>query len=335
MIRNIQKISENEISKLIGKKFTLFEKLDMVYFKLHISSEGVNVLKVPTFEKVTDVDILCNDMYKDIMEFGDYLMKTHGEKIIDKYNDIKIGFFYLPAKTTKMISYDSLMEYSYIYSDSTCQDFDFEIISDIVMNKPIINKDVEFTQEMAESACKDPHEFARIVIGGEYTWSGNSVDKIEGLILRFDKCQYQILINDCDVPVDKFSTKIYRDVILNDFSNIILLKEPEFVEKIVNSDMSYIEKICHLFCEYMYLTDIFGRKQIEASDLMPPHNGYLGHMSVNDIPYDTAKIMCKYDERATNVLKIFLYSFCRINNFSKFNKMQAIALEQLNKQILK
>lgn len=332
-LKKLTDLNAHQLRKLVGTTFSVSEKLDMVYFKLKFNSTGVVPLKVPAFNPVEEIDIIANDIYFDISSFAKDVMKGCYDEIYDMYGDVSIGFFYLPKHVTKVINYYTMSEKTFIVSDWSKKEDIPSCIYQYAKPRPIIGDCVISDDIVHMIEDNFPNvDIVNAITKSSYT--GLPLSEIEGIVLNSDKGLYQVVINDTDKCVDKFSTKIYRDTLLNDFSNVILTDDG--VISGINSISGYIDKICYLFEEFMSRTDLFNRMHIESNDLLPPHNGYIGGVTVSMIPDSTAQLICKYDERACNVFRILLYTFRKEltdKQFQDFKKESADRLIKLSKDL--
>ena len=105
-----------------------------------------------------------------------------------------------------------------------------------------------------------------------------------------------------------------------------------------NKHLPYIEgktmkeKITYLFSKYIKETDISAKYSITADNLTPPNYGYIGGLTIDDIPNEEVKQICTMNLITAKMYKIIMNS-CRKplkrkendlltnNDIISFNKM--------------
>ena len=87
MIKDIQSASESY--KFHKNNYTLYEKLDMFYFKVIINDFTCTLLS-HKHKIITPSDIIINSMWKDVYEFVNNYIKPKQHIIGTKYNHVII-----------------------------------------------------------------------------------------------------------------------------------------------------------------------------------------------------------------------------------------------------
>ena len=320
MIKELKNITEEDLAYMNSHKVTVTEKIDLIYFKVIVSDKDVCVV-TSKHKTITDVDCIINSVYKNIMQFVDINIKWNYDEIFSTFGCCEIGFFYKPVIKTCMISYPYI---------------DHDFIIGNLYTKLKLNNDVEKLSSILgcvgvlspicvkESLCKfdNINDYKNIVskMTDNKTWSGNSIDDIEGIILSCGKCNYKITINNTEPNIEKTTKKLYRDTILENFCNVIF--DSNSVKEILESRKSYIDKVSDLFLEYINKTNIFTKMYIEPDDILPPTTGYIGDVDYDALP-STVRLICKGNELYKNILRILLVTFNRSvfdNKFKSFNQ---------------
>ena len=108
MIKNLFDLTKKDFTKILDKEISIYEKLDMIYFKISVTRNGVFSLRRPRYLAISDIDCICNSVYKDIMTFTNDNIYPIKDRILEKFGELTIGVFYLPVHKTKMIDYDNV-----------------------------------------------------------------------------------------------------------------------------------------------------------------------------------------------------------------------------------
>ena len=182
------------------------------------------------------------------------------------------------------------------------------------------------------------------------TRSGNTIPNIEGIIIRTNKFQYQITLNNIEDNIDKSTKLIYRDTLLNSFAeycqkvNYLHIKKskgvaPEFwwIEtdnSYINENDTYLEKICKLFIGYINKTDLFTKYTFDPEDLLPPTTSYIGDMDLTNIPNNNVKLACQYNELNKNIFRLLLHTFTKTISEDKFSSLTEQSRDYLNHLII-
>ena len=334
MIKNLLNLSRNDFKDFISQELMIYEKLDMIYFKIEINKNGVFPKKRPRYLAVSDVDCICNSVYKDIYEFSQKYVLSH-KKELDKFGEFTIGLFYLPVHKTKIIDYYNLPEKRFILSDITNQiDLDdvFQILDcDILLKEPLIFKGIltnELIDKMLDTYDKSPLEIIKLLC--EYNikpFSNNLPDDIEGYVFKSKNKIYQLKVNDVEPHIEKEITKPYRDIILQSLAKCV----NNDLLNLFNHNDTYIEKIGKTFKYFIRTTDMFSKYKIEPSDLMPPIIGYFGDLDLTAFNDEDIKNMCAVSKLCKNILRILLHTFTTPISLDKFKNMPNKDKENLNK----
>ena len=331
MLKNLLSLSKDELNSILHNPITIYEKLDLIYFKVEITKKKIFIYKTPYFKCIDSVDILCNSIYKDINQFVDTL-SDFSLKILEIIGECKIGFFYMPDLQTKVINYYTWNKTKFILSDLYTKDKSknnidvlYSIIETITEPVPKIGNyvytDLEINKMQDSIVNSNLQTLVSLLLKTNVSYTGLPISEIEGIVIISNNKKYQIQINNTKPNIDKSITKIYRDTVLTDFIHIILT-DSEYINTVCYIHDSYVSLICELFSEYINRTELFTKFDIEPVDLEPPHVGYIGSMDIDNIPVSTARILCKYNKLSENILKILLYCFRNINikKYNKFNE---------------
>ena len=319
MIKEFKNITEKDLAYMKTHKVTVTEKLDMIYFKVIITDSFVYPLTSKN-KQIGEVDCIVNSIYKDIVDFVDNNIRSIHDELYSEFGNCDCGFFYKPVPKTRTITYsncpDKFILGNIYTSAKNLNDIDkFAHMVNVSSLKPICEK---------ECICKfddinDSVGIASKMTDGR-TWSGNSIDDIEGVILSCGKMNYKITIIDTTPDIEKTTKKLYRDTVLENFCHVMENNNKE-TEIIVNSDKNYLDKVYELFLLYINKTNIFTKMFIEDEDLLPPNSGYIGDIDYDSLP-STVRLVCKGNNIYKNILRILLITFNRSvfdNKFKSFN----------------
>lgn len=328
MIKEFKNITEKDLNYMKTHQVTVTEKLDLIYFKVFVTEEKMEVFTARN-KPVTKVDQIVNSVYKDIVEFCKGL--DH-QKIFETFGVCEIGFFYKPVEKTCTISYPNL-PFNFIVGNLFTRNKNMkriEVINDVI-------KDVGL---LVPICCKEnisdiPNDISNDIDNAIYftdgrTWSGTSIYDIEGLILTCGRLNYQIIINHTEPNIEKTTKKLYRDTVLENFCSFVMNNED--CQHILDwKGTSYIDKICGLFLIYIDRTNIFTKLQIESDDLLPPNAGYIGDIDYDSLP-TTVGLICRGNDIYKNILRILLVTFNRSvfeNKFRNFSNDTSSKLTQI------
>jgi hypothetical protein len=308
MIKTIDQLTDKEISVLKNNKVDVIEMLDCMRFKVIFNEQGI-IVKSAKGKIVDDVDCLVNIFYRDIMDFSLRVMAMKYDDIYNNFGECEVTLMYMPKQQFNKISYNNYHGNRYIFcnlytKDKTLKDerLFMDICSSIINPYPYID-----TIEGVDS-----FDVRNII--KKNTYSGNSIDDIEGVILSSGNVKCKIIVNDTTSNIDPVTKKIYRDIVLEDFAKVIgdLLDSKSFFDD--NDD--YVSCICNMFYEYVNVTELFRKVYFEPDDLLPPSLGNVGDIDVKYLP-STAKIFC-YNKLYMNILRLLLITF-KTDNISKFD----------------
>lgn len=356
MIKNFSDISDDEIKYLISHPIALSEKLDVTYFKIEVTSIIAIPLKTPKFNAVSDIDCIINSMYKNISDFSYSTIYKIRNELVNKYGNIRLGFFYLPVGKTKHIDYSSSVIFNnhknykngwvglsdvYFYDKEIREKYTvLDVYNDIInlginIDKPCIIYEnynlIDVTEESIKSSLNDPIAISTLLFPDTPTFSGLPVNEIEGYIIKCGNKQWQIKINNAEPNINKNTKKIYRDTILNSLVHD-LLDKTNIINDIRNMKSSYEDKVSYVFEEFMNHTDIFSKISIDPEDLLPPIDGYIGEMCIDSLSSNNVKTICKYSETAKNILRLFLHTFTNTifaNKFSDLSEYDRLKMNDL------
>lgn len=342
MIKNLLDLDKKNLSKILDKELSIYEKLDMIYFKVDITHNGVFALRRPRYIAISDIDCICNSVYKDINEFTNNIIYPVKNEIIKKYGELKIGIFYLPVHKTKVIEYSTMPEKSFILSDVNKKDVDLNDLREIIgllkiYKEPLLYKGL-LPNDIKDNILNifnnsDSIEITKafLSVNGYKTFTALNVKDIEGVIIKTNKKNYQLVINDTEPNIDKNITKPYRDILLHYLSKIIdfnILNELED-----NKYKSYLERVTILFKYFLDNTDMFAKYKMEASDLTPPIYGYFGDLDLSKIENNEIKTICSVSKLCRNIFRIFLHTFTNSLRYDKFKDLSDSDKLKLNKLI--
>ena len=360
MIKEFYKISEKDLNYLLTHKFSVWEKLDMCYFRVEITKIGAIALKGSTGKVISDIDCVTNSLYKEICEFVNNNINPVRNEIIEKYGEACLGFFFLPGKKYHKIYYPYLKENSAVLSDWS-YNFDITDTDDYIeiiklcdtlqVHRPpiistwnkitMINIQTNFSELANEYLkTKDEHclkSIIEILMGGKdekNAASGNYIENIEGLIIRTDKFQYQIKIQDTEDNIDKTTKLIYRDTLLKSVADFYENNENTLIDAIEKAD-SYIDRVSKLFLLYLESTDLFTKISFDPEDLLPPTTAYFGDIDFDMISDSNVKLICKYNEVNKNIFRLFLHTFSQKISEDKFSSLSDKTKHYLNDLIIK
>lgn len=341
-IKDIRKMTDKDVETYSEKRtLDVYEKLDMVYFKMEIDEYGFLLRKAKGGE-VSDVDIIVNSIYLDIYDFA---LAFDSQGAYEEYGEMSIGFFYLPVHKTKRISYPNLEEKTFILSDVSVPDadikmlvgFNFKFIDGFNGKKGpylgTINLGEWFDRE-ADSLDIVKKVFENIGIDGKSTVSGNDVSEIEGIVLKDSNGskRYKVVVNSAETDIEKFSKLIYRDTLLESFIHCI---PEETMDGVLTSEKDYVEKVCDLFLEFVDNTDMFHTMVFEEEDLLPPTDGYIGDIYYDVLPSIVAMV-CRTNPIYKNVLRILLITFNNPSKgkFDRFSGKDRDILERISEKLI-
>ena len=341
MIKNLFNLTKKDFTKILDKEISIYEKLDMIYFKISVTRNGVFSLRRPRYLAISDIDCICNSVYKDIMTFTNDSIYPIKDRILEKFGELTIGVFYLPVHKTKMIDYDTMPEKTFILSDVN-KNVDLnevrEMIGPIKIHKtPLLFKgvlDSSLKEELLDIFDnKDSVSLAKSFLKtcANETFSMLDISRIEGLIIKTNSKNFQIIINDTYPNIDKNITKPYRDILLQNLSKLL---DHDILNELADKKYtSYLDRVTKLFKHFLNNTDIFSKYKLEASDLMPPICGYFGDLDLSKINDDEVKSACTVSKLCRNIFRIFLHTFTNSLSYDKFKDLPETERLKLNNLI--
>lgn len=327
MIKTLLSAKTDELKKLLGKNFQIIEKIDAPYFIIEKNNGMPKVLK-RNHTEITDIDCLLNNSYHEIINISNNIIDSFGG------NNYRLGMWFFPSakpKNTEYQKYTGKFMISDYSGDITNKDIDILYLND-VLSKPIIGnltltEDILRKIESYKAGKSSALFFLMGILKDIKKYPGTQLENMEGVILRFENVQYQIILNDKEVSKeDAITKKIYRDMLLKDF----LAWYNKHLPYIEGSTIK--EKITYLFSKYIKETDISAKYSITADNLTPPNYGYIGGLTIDDIPNEEVKQICMMNPVSAKMYKIIMNA-CRkplkrkendlltSNDLISFNKM--------------
>lgn len=348
MIKDLRNISQKDLDYLMSHPFTVWEKLDMFYFRVEITKIGAIPMRGSLGKVISDIDCVTNSLFKDVCEFVSTKINPIRNELIEMYGEITLGFFYLPVRTYHKISYNRLTPGTVILSDCN----PFNNIKSIagklgVEVPPIIMEwnpsdcpiDMKEAKDAINAYIKDEENLRNDVVSvltrdNTYGASGNYISEIEGIIIRTDKFQYQVKIKDTEDNLDKSVKLIYRDTLLKSLADYYE-KNTEKVNGLIESCDSYIDKVSKLFLGYIEDTDLFTKFSFDPEDLLPPTTSYFGDIDYDMISDTNVKLICRYNEVNKNIFRLFLHTFAQKISEDKFTSLSDNTKRLLNDLTIK
>ena len=329
MFIKFRDISEKALSYLRTHDIEVYEKLDLVWFKVVVTRDGMFPHTGKGVE-INAVDCIIDSVKKDILTFVVLNMVPKTDQVLDMFGECTINMCYAPAKKTHVIEYD-LLDCPLFIMGTVNYGAKESGVSRLNKLKSIFGDigGLEFlfpicTMNGIAAENLDPKMSIGDIVGGK-TWSGNKADNIEGYILRCGKATYGIECVDTNVQVDKTTKKIYRDMVIDNFCNVMLSNN--LTDSIIGEGSSYVDVMSNLFLSYLDNTNIFSRVSFDFEDLLPPHVGYIGDIDYDSLPV-AIKYVCKTNEIYKNIFRILLVAFDP--DKTKKNKNQDIDYEKFD-----
>lgn len=275
-----EKLSAKDIKSLRRGYVSVYEKMDMIYFKVAIKGKGDFEVRSKKGNVFTQVDCVCNSFVNEVVNFANSLP---ADRLFDDFGQIVIGFFYHPKRVKRFIEYNNIPDDTFILSDYYVKDKekrDDYLIIEILSPFCPYNVDIGtymFNFRFSSDSELNVENVKRVVKERGLTFSGNDVDDIEGVILRtVDGKAFSVPFKETPEVDDKISRLLYRDMIVADFLSV--MSDKLFTIKAND----YVTHMSRAFVEYINSTDIFNRMCIESEDLLPPANGnVIGNLSTD------------------------------------------------------
>lgn len=360
MIKDFYKISKKDLEYLMTHEFTVWEKLDMCYFRVEITKIGAIALKGSTGKVISDIDCVTNSLYKDICEYVNKKINPVRNQIIEEFGEGCLGYFFLPVNQYHKINYIYLNKQSAILSDWS---YDIKITDNkgymdvkhlakiTGAEQPPLMATWNTTEDtmisyiypdfenhvknyIEEGSTSNIHSLLNELMDNSVNGaSGNYFESMEGVIIRTDKFQYQIRINDTEDNIDKSTKLIYRDTLLKSVAEYYEKNKTQ-LDDLVSKEESYIDRVCKLFLSYIENTDLFAKFSIDPEDLLPPTTSYFGDIDFDMISDNNVKLICKYNEVNKNIFRLFLHTFAQKISEDKFNSLSDFTKGALNDLII-
>lgn len=342
MIKDFMTICDSDIKYIQNHRVTIYEKLDMIYFRVNVYPELIIPRKAPRFSAITDVDQIVNTVNKEIVDWCYEHIYPLRKEICQRFGNVEIGFFYAPVQKTRVINYTNIKTPWICFSDVSKSRGTEEEFENFLDNMPLsrispINADVSThditpipgdpigTIDKLMTACNTEYN------GMESLKSILPMDISEGIVIRSGNKQWQIILNDSTPHVIKEGKKIYRDKVLASLAKEVVA-QTDIIEQI-SDDRDYISKVCTVFEAFMNTTDIFSKIKFDPEDLLPPIEGYIGDVDLEALSKYASPstiTICKYNETAKNILRLFLHTFTHTINERKFCELTPFEQTQLN-----
>ena len=329
-MKNFLDISEIEMERLRGKTVSVYEKLDMIYFRVHVGKGGSYEIFTSKGRSLDDVDRVLNSVYGDMFRLMEDIDTDY---IYNEVGDVVIGLFYHPFKKTRSIAYEKFPVGTFIVSDYYTSDQSRR--NDDVIRKAFgkcggvvgIGEHIGpyITDVKVDSIDRSlsPEDAIQSIVTSTFT--GNDVKETKGVVLRCGDKAWEIPIELDSVDFDFYTKVMYRDYLLENFIHTLTDDE---IEGVLSSDSGYIEKICSLFMLYIDRTNFFKTNYFEDSDFVPVKDGYMGDIDYSMLP-STVSIICKRNNIYKNVLRVFLSAF-RKPSFVRFDRDSRMKLEKIS-----
>lgn len=344
MIKKLINLSEGEIRKFFSKEVVVYEKLDMSYFRVKVNKYGAFPMKSSKNNAISDIDCVCNSVYKNMYEYSNKYILPRKDELVNKFEEVILGFFFLPVPQAKRIFYYTLNPNTVIFSDITSKNnnattkeissiigcYNVPVITSRTFQEDDINTIIKYINDNKSELdiveyILDHHRIGDII----ETFTGINIEECEGVILDNGITKLQLIINDTTPNVDKLTTKIYRDTV---FMNIADEIDDALIEEIKEkTNVPYIEKISVLFNHYVGRTDILTKFNIEPDDLLPPHEGYFGELDMSVFNNKDTITICNVNKTFKNILRLMLHTFSIPVSENKFKGLPQAQKDKLNK----
>lgn len=319
MIKSINDLTEKELNILKHGPVEVIEMLDCMRFKVVFTEDGIEIRSAKG-KTIDEIDCLVNEFHRDVVNF---CYEKFGHKFDDihrTFGDCEVTMMYMPERKFNKIVYDNYDGIRFIYcgmftKDKSRKDEDmFLDMCPFIEPYPCID------------ILKDIESFEIDELVNVPTFSGNDINSIEGVILRCGNVKCKIIVNDTRSDIDPYTKKMYRDVILEDFSRVIgdVIDTTNFF----TDDDDYVSCICNMFYEYVNRTELFRKFYVEPEDLLPPSMGNVGDIDLQYIP-PTARLFCSH-KLYMNILRLLLVTF-KTDDPSRFDDFNDRVRENLIK----
>ena len=153
-----------KIQKFLNTRFTIYEKLDMYYFKVRVDAEGATPVKISDNSDITYEDAITNTLYFPILEFCNNMLQDSADKLYMTLGRCIVGLFYCPGTAKFHIRYNEKLAGRFVFSDIYTDKYDFnskEIFK--LTYKELFDSFQQFYSSEREKAPKD-----FCMVSGEY-----------------------------------------------------------------------------------------------------------------------------------------------------------------------
>lgn len=331
MIQDIEKTS-NSFS--FSNNVIVTEKMNMFYFKVIITPTSCNVIS-HNHKVITNIERVVNDVWEEVISFVNKEIEPKKEYITSKYGNLIIGFFYCPVIKPLVISYNKFFDTNisnnkFIISNiKRIEDKKFIDISSFCLDVkmlnirgigggPIITYPEKFIEMLNSFTHKEisKEEFINYMENNMVTFSGNSFNNIEGIVIEDNSKKTQLIINNT-IDNKEYDRKEY-EMIIKHFIDYYINQKANIVYK------DYTSYINDIFLDFISKTTLFKTIELNANNLIPP-GGYIGDLNYKLIDNPNIKTICKVNDVYKNVYRI-LYK--GLKKTKKFNPHLVILTEE-------
>lgn len=345
MIKDIEQAS-NSFS--FSNNLTITEKMNMFYFKVIVTQNSCSVIS-HNHKVITKIECVVNSVWNDIIKFTEKEIEKRKDKIYDKYGNVIIGFFYCPVEKPLHINYSkffnvdmdnnrfiisnvkSMTTKKHIDISDFCFNVDFLSVRGIGGGSVILYEK-EFIDVINSFIKKeiDKVELLKYMNTHLKTFSGNSFNDIEGLVLSDGDKKYQLIINDTKDTKEYDRTQY--EMLTKDFIDFWDNNENDIMNNL-KLKVDYTHIINELFLHYINTTSLFRDTELSANNLIPPGNAYIGDLDYTIIDNSNVKTVCLLNETYKNVFRILYkglkqpkkynshFTILTENDILKWNKM--------------
>lgn len=308
MIRSLKEVTEKELSSLEGKFVSIEEKIDAPYYSAIIENQSVIVRKSNGSE-LNIVDFTLNDINNEVVSFFIDVANEINDK--NKYN---IGIFYFPTDKPRSTTYKNFEKKFMIshmeienngimekieYPETFLKSFNISVLSKPVIFKKIMEKDDIEKIRKYKKGIYGEMMLCQKLFGSNI--AASKLSSSDGYIFRFPHSNYKVQLNQREELTDSVERKMYRDIILKDFTNWFITNKIQIPQK-----TTFITTVAIIFSIYIKSTDIMSRYDLEPEYLTPPCIGYVGDLCTKFISNEDALNIIKSDEISKCIFKILL-----------------------------
>lgn len=291
-----------KLKSLLQQPISIYEKLDTFYFNIKIIDNKLKFYK-SNGKEIDLTERILNKMWEEPISFFN--------KIPENINNVNIGIYYFPVEQPLNINYKKLFDKSKYYFN-VCYDLndkkkiDLEYDIDKFYNIPkfeILYKGLLTPLNIKDIYLYlnnkiDEQTLSKSIIN-ENTFSGNTIDNIEGLILKTSKHNYQIKINN-PVYIETELQRFYYDMFITDFISYIKNIDLKLITN------NYINNVCNIFIDYINKTDFLKKYLIESNNLEFPHIGYYAGLNFDLLNNELIKTICLANPVYKNMFTVLL-----------------------------